>query len=66
LTDLAPGQNLVLQIDRGHIGKTQVVIYNYIGSEPVEVKTFEWDQVTAERNSYQIIVPTDMLTDSNL
>ncbi len=46
LTDLIPGQELILQIDRGNIGKTQVTIFNYLGETPVEVKRFEWDQVT--------------------
>jgi hypothetical protein len=66
LTNLSPGKDLILQIDRGNLGKTEVVIYNYIGSEPVEVKTFEWDKVTAERNSYQITVPSDLLINSSL
>jgi hypothetical protein len=65
LTDLVSGQDLVLQIDRGHIGRTQVVIYNYTGSEPAEVKAFEWDQVTSGGNSYQITIPADMLIDSS-
>jgi hypothetical protein len=65
LTDLVSGQDLVLQIDRGHLGRTQVVIYNYTGSEPVEVKAFEWDQVTTGRNSYQITIPADILIDSS-
>src|SRR6185295_18371975 len=51
LTDLVAGKDFILQIDRGNIGRTQVTIYNYIGSTPVEVKTFEWDQVTTGRNS---------------
>jgi hypothetical protein len=65
LTDLIPGQDLILQIDRGSIGKTKVTIYNYTGSTPVELGTFEWDQVTTDRNSYQITIPFDQLTASN-
>lgn len=65
LTDLTHDQDLVLQIDRGNLGKTQVTIYNYLGSAPVEVKTFEWDQVTTDRNSYQITVPSELLMDPN-
>ncbi len=65
LTDLIPGQELVLQIDRGNIGRTQVTIYN-TGSAPVEVATFQWDQVTTDRNSYQITIPSDKLTGSGL
>jgi len=65
LTDLVPGQDLILQIDRGNIGNTQVTIYNYIGSTPVEVKKFEWGKVTTGRNSYPITIPSDMLITSN-
>jgi hypothetical protein len=66
LTDLDSGQDLVLQIERGHFGKTEVVIYNYAGSEPLEVKTFEWDQITSGRNSYDITIPANLLIDPNL
>ena len=62
LTHLVSGQDLVLQIDRGNIGKTQVTIYNFTGSAPVEVGTFEWDKVTTDRNSFQITIPFDKLT----
>jgi hypothetical protein len=65
-TDLDPGQDLILQIERGHVGKTEVVIYDYTGSEPVEVKTFEWAQITGGRNSYEIIIPSDLLIDPSL
>lgn len=65
LTDLANGQNLTLQIDRGNIGKTQVTIYNYLGSTPVVVKSFEWDQVTTGRNSTQVTVPSDLLMNAS-
>lgn len=65
LTNLTQGQDLVLRIDRGHMGKTQVTIYNYIGSAPVEVKTFAWDQVTTDRNSLQITIPSELLMDPN-
>ncbi|RPI89024.1 MAG: hypothetical protein EHM40_21640, partial [Chloroflexi bacterium] len=64
LTDLAPDQDLLLQIDRGNIGKTQVTIYTYAGATPIEVGIFESDQVTTDRNSHQIMVPLDELTDS--
>jgi hypothetical protein len=66
LTDLDSGQDLILQIERGDFGKTEVVIYNYTGSEPVEVKTFEWDQITSGRNSYEIIIPSDLLINPSL
>jgi hypothetical protein len=64
LTDLAPGQDLLLQIERGNIGSTQVTIYNYTGPTPVEVETFESGQVITDRNI--ITIPVDRLTDSSL
>ena len=65
LANLSEDQNLILQIDRGNIGKTQVTIYNYIGSTPVEVNSFTWDQVTADRNSYQFAVPAGLLMNTS-
>jgi hypothetical protein len=62
LTDLVAGQDFILQIDRGNIGKTQVIIYNYLDSTPIEKKNFEWDQVTGDRNSHQIAVQSELLT----
>jgi hypothetical protein len=66
LTGLTPGQDLILQIDRGNIGKTEVTIYNYMGTAPVELATFESDQVTTDRNSYPITIPLDKLTNPGL
>ena len=53
--------DLILQIDRGDIGKTQVTLFNYLGETPIEVGRFEWDQVTSERNSHQIAIPLESL-----
>jgi hypothetical protein len=65
LINLASDDDLVLQIDRGNIGKTQVTIYNYLGSTPVEVKTFEWGQITTGCNSFPIKIPFKFLTGPN-
>ena len=65
LTHAATGYDLILQIDRGNIGKTRVTLYNYRGETPIEVGTFEWDQVTSERNSYQIVIPFELLITLN-
>jgi glycoprotein endo-alpha-1,2-mannosidase len=65
LTNLTTDHDLILQIDRGNIGKTQVTLYNYMGSIPIEVNTFEWDKVTTGRNSFQIKIPSEQLTGSN-
>jgi glycoprotein endo-alpha-1,2-mannosidase len=65
LTSLVAGQDFILQIDRGNIGKTQVTLYNYVGPTPIEVKTFEWDKVTTGRNSFQVTIPSELVTRSN-
>ncbi len=57
LTGLDAGKDLVLQIDRGNIGTTQVTIYNYIGDTPVQVGTYDWSGVTTDRNSHLINIP---------
>ena len=57
--------DLILQIDRGNIGQTQVTIFNYLGEAPIEVKSFEWDQITGGRNSHQIKIPMELLTAAN-
>jgi len=64
LTDFSPSYDLTLQIERGNIGKTQVILYNYTGSSPVEVKTLAWDQVTTDRNRYQVTIPSELLISS--
>ena len=60
-TGLSSGKDVVFQIDRGNIGFTEVTIYNYIGAGPVTIKTFNWDGVTKERNSFQFAVPAGTL-----
>ncbi len=65
LAGLAASQDLILQIDRGNIGETQVTMLNYLGEAPIEVKSFEWDQVTGDRNSHQITVPSALLMGPN-
>jgi glycoprotein endo-alpha-1,2-mannosidase len=57
LSGLAEGQDLVLQIDRGNIGITKVIIYNYIGETPIQVGAFNWRGVTTNRNSHSINIP---------
>lgn len=58
---LQPGQDLILQIDRGGLGATQVAIFNYVGDAPVLVKTFRWGGVTSGRNSNKIAIPAAAL-----
>jgi hypothetical protein len=53
--------DLILQIDRGNIGKTKVTLFNYLGETPTEVGSFEWEQVTFGRNSHQIAISFELL-----
>ena len=66
LTGLESSEDLILQIDRGNLGKTRVTIFNFLGETPIAVKTIEWDQVTSGRNSHQIAIPLGLLTTPNL
>ncbi len=52
LSGLDPGGNLTLNIERGNIGATRVVIFNYLGSTPLEIKSFQWAGITTGRNSF--------------
>lgn len=61
LTGLDPAGNLVLEIDRGNLGATQVTIYNYNGVDPVQVKAFNWSGITTGRNSDKVAVPASRL-----
>jgi glycoprotein endo-alpha-1,2-mannosidase len=57
LSGLSNGKDLVLQIDRGNIGVTQVTISNYNGKIPVQIGTFKWGGTTTDRNSHPIKIP---------
>jgi hypothetical protein len=57
LTGLDPAGTLVLQIDRGGLGATDVTVSNYLGESPVVVKTFHWGGTTSGRNSFTGQVP---------
>jgi glycoprotein endo-alpha-1,2-mannosidase len=62
LSGLTEGQDLILQVDRGNIGATQVTIYNNINATPVAVGSFNWGGVTTDRNSHSIhIAATELI-----
>jgi hypothetical protein len=61
LTGLDPTGNLVLEIDRGNNGSTQVTIYNYVGNSPVQVKIFNWHGITSGRNPDNVVIPASLL-----
>jgi glycoprotein endo-alpha-1,2-mannosidase len=62
LSGLDPAGTLRLQIDRGNLGATTVMVFNYAGSAPVAVKTFRWGGITTGRNSQMVSVPASALT----
>jgi hypothetical protein len=61
LTELDPAGNLVLDIDRGDLGWTDVTVFNYLGDMPKAIKTFHWGGITSGRNSLKITVPASAL-----
>ena len=65
LTNLLSGQDLILQIYRWNVGKTQVAILNDPGDTPIEAGSFQWDQVTSECNSHQPAIPFELLVSQN-
>ncbi len=62
LTGLDPAGTLVLNIERGNLGGTQVTVFNYLGEAPVAVKTIRWAAVTTGRNSLKAEIPSSSLT----
>ena len=56
LSGLDPAGNLSLEIDRGNLGATTVILANDNGAAPVVVKTFQWGSTTTGRNSHSVSV----------
>ena len=61
---LDPAGTLILEIDRGNLGASQVTIFNYLGDTPVSVKTFRWGGVTSGRNPLKVEIPASELLPS--
>jgi hypothetical protein len=60
VTDLEPANPLRFEIDRGHIGSTQVEISSYLEETPTVVAVLTWDGIKAgESNSQSYEVPTE-------
>jgi hypothetical protein len=52
LSEVQEGGTLAFEIERGHLGSTQVELSNYLGAEPVVVDTFAWAGIApGERNA---------------
>jgi hypothetical protein len=58
LSDAEDGDVLVFEIERGHLGATQVELSSYQGSEPIAVGKLVWDGVApGEANAQRFQVP---------
>ena len=58
LTGMEEGEPLVFEIERGHLGSTQVELASYLGTKPVVVASLVWDGIApGERNVHQFQVP---------
>lgn len=62
LTDVQGGGTLMFEIERGHLGSTRVELFNYLGADPVVVKTFVWDGINpGQRNVHTVQIPSAVL-----
>ena len=56
------GGTLVFEIERGHLGWTQVELLQLVEGEPVLVETFAWGGITSgERNAATFPISADVL-----
>ena len=61
ITNIEDGRALVFEIERGDLGTTKVELFNYLGTDPVLVETFESIGINSdERNasSFQLSAET--------
>ena len=62
LTSTESGETLVFEIERGHLGATQVELWNYLGDEPVLIETLEWAGIKpSEPNAHTFQIPGAVL-----
>jgi len=60
LSGLEPGGTLTFEIERGHIGWTQVEVMCYVGGETELVDTLKWFAISSgARNTVQFDIPVD-------
>ncbi len=50
-TNLNPQANLVFRLERGHLGKVDVELMNYVRNEPILVETFQWGGIADKPNN---------------
>jgi hypothetical protein len=60
--DCESGGTIVFEIERGHLGSTRVELYNYLGTEPVVIGTFEWGSINPSgRNATTVQIPAEQI-----
>ena len=60
------GGMLVFEIERGHLGATQVEFSKFVDDTPVIIDTFRWAGIASdERNAFIIQIPADVLFDTS-
>jgi hypothetical protein len=63
LKDEVSGADLILEIDRGHIGETTVDVYNYACGQPRQVASLTWDGIQPSgANTKRFTIPYTQLT----
>jgi hypothetical protein len=61
-TKLDPDSVLTLRIERGHIGWTEVELFNFVGEEPVFIEMFRWDGISGDtRNQTTFQFPASLI-----
>ncbi len=62
-TNIDPDGALVFEIERGHLGWTEVEVMNYLGTEPVAAGAFVWDKIAPTNpNTRRFELPAASLT----
>jgi len=51
-TKMDPNGTLTLRIERGHLGWTEVELFNYLGEEPILIETFRWDEISGPGSNF--------------
>ena len=62
ITDLDPEGAVVFEIERGHEGRTEVQLWNFVTDEPILIDTFLWAGVNeGDRNAILLEVPASLI-----
>jgi glycoprotein endo-alpha-1,2-mannosidase len=58
---LESGGTVVFEIERGHLGSTEVELFRFVDDDPVLVESFEWGGINAGRNASTFEIPAETL-----